>query len=60
MKVDKAPCWHCRRMFEPWTNEKFCSDKCTAAYDPDRAAERLRDAMIDGLVEEAFREAGET
>lgn len=28
MKVDKAPCWHCRRMFEPWTNERYCSATC--------------------------------
>lgn len=28
MKVDRAPCWHCRRMFEPWSNERYCSTTC--------------------------------
>lgn len=36
MKVDKAPCWHCRRMFEPWTNERYCSDTCHDAAQKER------------------------
>jgi hypothetical protein len=63
MTVDKVPCWglDCDVMFEPWTNEWFCSDKCRAAYDPERAADRIAEAMVEGLVEEAIREGnGET
>lgn len=47
MKVDKVWCLHCRRMFEPWTNEWYCSPACHVA------AQRVGRAMADmiGLFE---------
>ena len=30
--VDPVRCYGCGGMFEPYTNEKFCSDDCHDAY----------------------------
>jgi hypothetical protein len=32
MTVDKARCFGCGDMFEPWTNEWYCSDECPARW----------------------------
>lgn len=34
--VDKVRCYQCGEMFEPYANEKFCSDECHDAYPADR------------------------
>lgn len=47
MSIDEARCFHCGRMFEPWTNEYNCSDECHDAGQ--RTAQRLVDLI--GLFE---------
>lgn len=71
MKVDRAPCWHCRRMFEPWTNERYCSDTChdaaQRATSPDAARRvatliglfELAASMGDDLTEDEVRTVAE-
>lgn len=43
MRVDKVRCYNCKGMFEPYTNERYCSDEChTAANKPLAVGGRVR------------------
>jgi len=47
VSIDEARCFHCGRMFEPWTNEYYCSDECHDVAQ--RTARRMADLI--GLFE---------
>lgn len=34
MVIDRVRCRQCGLMFEPWTNEPYCSDRCTSDANP--------------------------